>query len=215
MNVIVPVLGDNPNPEVVDPAHCYQCEGVDCLLNPVLAVCVDVGGQVQDVCTTDVSDARNPPSSATVRSIVRGGAVSGRYGQDSTLPPDVGYTPGAFQDESCGFVESTVLTEGLHCTLVCDGEAKEGCNASPALVPQDAWLNGACGVTSWPEPQHNLFNRQIGEIGAHRVHCAVGGPDAEVQAVQCARLHCHTTFKRLRVNAPTFATIRQDSVRVF
>jgi hypothetical protein len=144
MNVIVPVPGDSPgtDPIDVDPAHCYQCTVLDCLLNPVLAVCPDDAGQVQDLCTTTVEDVPDPTNGRISRAITRGCAVSGRYGQTSTLPAGVGITPREIEDPvSCGEVESHVVDPNTTCTFVCDGEAKEGCNAPPDLHPQDAWLN--------------------------------------------------------------------------
>jgi hypothetical protein len=43
-------------PEDPDPASCYQCTELACLLNPQISVCPGDGDQVQEVCTTTVVD---------------------------------------------------------------------------------------------------------------------------------------------------------------
>jgi hypothetical protein len=124
-----------PPPTKPVAASCYQCIGLDCLLTGKTASCPDAGAQVQDVCTTTVTDSNN------VRSISRGCAVSGRdTGSTSTLPAGVGIIPGAIQDTACYNIENALLN-GKTCTFVSDGRKEPGSNQPPTLLPLKEFLN--------------------------------------------------------------------------
>lgn len=94
-------------------ATCYQCSGLDCLLNPKNDVCAPG----QDLCYTEVSEKGN------VRTIIRD------CGSRTDTPAP------AVPSDTCRSVETQLLGDGSSCKFYCDGVTNTGCNVPPTLIP--------------------------------------------------------------------------------
>lgn len=110
-----------PTPAI---AKCYQCLGLDCLLNPKNGMCQPG----QDLCYTNVDD-----TNGVVRTITRG------CGSRTDTPPP------AAPSDTCKNVEVALLGDGTVCKFYCDGVTNPGCNQPPSLIPTNGrvppWTN--------------------------------------------------------------------------